>query len=267
MARDGNTMGTLPEMPKPPIPPAAISLDRTSFVPFYRQIADQVREMIQSGKIPPGQPFWSEGEISSDLGISKMTVRQAFQILRAEGLLTVSKGKRPLVAAGRLQKNTQELRGFTEEMARRGLKPSSKLLVIESVLPEPEISAALKLDKDAEVYKIQRLRLADNQPVGVETSYLPARLFRGLERQDLENKSLYSTLEAHYGVKLDWSEEVLEARAAGKGEADLLQVRRGSPLFFMRRKVYSADGAPVEYGLSLFRGDRYSATVISRRKS
>ncbi|HEX7362022.1 MAG TPA: GntR family transcriptional regulator [Bryobacteraceae bacterium] len=246
-------------------PPAPITLDRTSFVPFYRQIADQVKETIQSGAISPGTPFWSEGELATELAVSKMTVRQAFQVLRTEGLLTVAKGKRPLIAAGRLQKNTQELRGFTEEMMRRGLKPSSKVLLLESVVPGPEICEALKLGRNDEVFVIRRLRLADNQPVGVETSHLPARLFPGLDHQNLEKRSLYSLLETHFGVKLSWSEEEIEAIPAGKEEADLLQIKRGAALLCLKRNVYSVEGELVEHARSLYRGDRYAATVVSRR--
>ncbi len=251
---------------RPPVPAVTVTLDRTSFVPFYRQVADQARQMIQSGQVAPGQPFRSEGEMARELGISKMTVRQAFQILRAEGLLTVSKGKQPVVAAGRVQKDTQEFRGFTEEMTRRGLKPSSKLLEAECLPPKPQVQQALRLENSEKIYRIRRLRLANGEPVGIETTYLPAHLFPGLDRQDLEKKSLYALLETHYGVKLDWSEEELEARPAGKEEARLLRVRRGSPLFCMRRKVHSAEDIPVEYAISLLRGDRYTATVISRRK-
>ncbi|HEX7360607.1 MAG TPA: GntR family transcriptional regulator [Bryobacteraceae bacterium] len=249
------------------ISPAQISLDRHSFVPFYRQIADQMKEAIQSGAVSPGQPFWSEGELAAELAISKMTVRQAFQILRAEGLINVAKGKRPLVAAGRLQKNTQELRGFTEEMTRRGLKPSSKILLFQCTVPGSAVLEALKLQEGDQVFIVRRLRLADRQPVGVETSHLPARRFPGLDHQDLERRSLYALLETHFGLKLCWSEEEIEAVPAQKEEADLLQVKRGSALLSLKRVVYDVEGGLVEYGRSLYRGDRYTATVISRRKA
>jgi GntR family transcriptional regulator len=259
------TSTSLPGSP-PAVQAATVTLDRTSFVPFYRQVADQVRQMIQAGRVAPGEPFLSEGGMARELGISKMTVRQAFQILRTEGLLTVSKGRQPVVAVGRLQKDTQELRGFTEEMTRRGLKPSSKLLEVECLPAKPQVQQALNLESNERVYRIRRLRLANGEPLGIETTYLPALLYPDLARQDLEKNSLYALLETHYGVRLAWSEEELEARPAGKEEARLLRVRRGSPLFCMRRKVCSAEDTPVEYAVSLFRGDRYTATVVSRRK-
>lgn len=241
-------------------------LDRASFVPYYKQIVDQIQHLIESRKLSPGQPFWPEGAVARKLGVSKMTVRQAFQSLRGEGLLVVERGKAPVVGPGRVLKNFQELRGFTEEMRRRGLAPSSRLLAINLVEADFETAATLHLAENEKVFRIRRLRLANNECVGMETTHLPARLFPALEKQDLEKQSLYFIMETIYGVKLECSEEELQAVPAGLEEARLLSVKRGFPLFFMRRKVYSTEGKLVEYALSVFRGDRYSATVISRRR-
>jgi len=243
-----------------------IGLDRRSFVPYYRQIANQVKELIQSGGIAPGQGFWSEGEIGQRLGVSKMTVRQAFQVLRADGLLVVEKGKRPTVGSKRIHKDFQKLRGFSEEMSRSGLRASSKLLAAEYIFPDAQTSQALSLSKGEKVYKIVRLRFANDEIVGLEVTHVPARLFPDLLKQDLGANSLYSIIEKRYNVRLAWSHEELKAVLAKKEEAKLLRVARSSPLFSMRRTVYNAEDEPIEYGHSLFRGDRYSATVISRRE-
>ncbi len=241
-------------------------LDRSSFVPYYRQIADQVRRLIQSRKIPVGRALWSEGEVAKRLGVSKMTVRQAFNVLRAEGLLVVEKGRLPRAGLGRVVKNFQELRGFTEEMERRGVTVFSRLLGVSLILPDPETLRALKLQPGEPVYRIRRLRFADNQVVGIETASLSAHLFPKLDQQDLERKSLYHILETVYGVSLAYSEEVLQAVPADGEEVRLLKVKRGFPLFSMRRKVYTSENQAIEWTHSLFRGDRYSASVISHRK-
>jgi GntR family transcriptional regulator len=243
-----------------------LTLDRTSFVPYYRQIHDQVDALIKSGRLRPGQAIWSEGTCAERLRISKMTVRQAFQALRTEGLLVIEKGKRPVVGAGRVQKNFQELRGFTEEMSRRGLKVSSKVISVTRVAADPATASALHLSSHENVCRIKRLRFAGDEVVGLETSHLPSQLFPGLEAYDLEKQSLYALIENRFGIRMEWSEEEMEAVPAKKSEAKLLDVRPGFPLLFMRRTVYSKEGVPVEYGYSLFRGDRYSAVVISRRK-
>ena len=244
----------------------SIGLDRKSFVPYYRQIADQVKGLIQSGEIAPGQRFWSEGEIGLKLGVSKMTVRQAFQLLRADGLLVVEKGKRPVVGSNRIHKDFQQLRGFSEEMSRRGLRPSSKLLAAKHIVPDAQTAQALSLGKGEKVYKLIRLRFANDEIAGLEVTQVPARLFPDLLKHDLAAKSLYSVLENLYNVRLSWSQEELKAVLAKKEEAKLLRVPRNSALFSMQRIVYSVEGQPIEFGHSLFRGDRYSATVTSRRE-
>ena len=244
-----------------------LSLQRTSYVPYYRQIYDQVGSMIKSGRLRPGQAISSEGTCATQLGISKMTVRQAFQALRSEGLLIIEKGKRPIVSSGRLQKDFHRLRGFSEEMSRRGLKPSSKLLQIEKVTPDAPTANLLQLLHHEEVYRVRRLRFANKDVVGLETAILPARICPDLDQQDLENQSLYALMTNKYNVGVEWSEEELEAVPAQKEEAKIQQVNVGFPLFSMRRIAYNNDDAPIEFTHSLFRGDRYSAKVVSRRES
>src|SRR6516225_6414572 len=158
-------------------------LDTNSFVPYYQQIVDHVRELVEKKVLREGEGFLSEGEIARALGISKMPVRQAFQKLRAEGLLIVAKGKRPAIGSGRVPWNFQQLRGFSEEMRRRGLAPSARVLSMEVAEPELEIAQALKLAMDEKVYALCRLRFVNGEPVAVVTSYLPVRIFNSIEKQ------------------------------------------------------------------------------------
>lgn len=245
-----------------------VRLERDSFIPFYRQIAAQLRDAIKARhEKAVGTTFWSEGELAEQLRVSKMTVRKAFEVLRGEGYLVVQKGRRPVIGAGRVDKNLQELRGFSEEMVRRGMTPSSKLLSIETREPDASTMRALRLQTGENVFCIRRLRIADGELYGVETTHLPVHLFHGLEEQNLGGGSLYSIIEGYYGLKLNWSEEEIQAVIAKKSDAVLLQVPVGFPLLSVRRTVYDSLGSPVEQGLSLFRGDRYGATVVSRRKA
>ena len=250
------------------LPAAALglSLDSGSFVPYYQQIVDQVRTLIKKNKLKSGQTFCSEGEIARALAISKMPVRQAFQKLRSEGLLVIAKGKRPVIGSGRVPWNFQQLRGFSEEMKRRGLVPSAQLLSLEIEEPEAEVAQALKLTPGERVYRAQRLRFVNGEPVAVVTSYLPARIFAGIDRQDLEKQSLYYIFEHTYKRKLHWAEEVIGAVNAGEEEAHTLDAETGSPLLMIKETTYDDQDIAIEYSVSLLRGDRYTATVISVRK-
>jgi GntR family transcriptional regulator len=247
-------------------PDVGLVLENTSFVPFYEQISEHIRALIHAGKLVAGQSYYSEGEIARSLGISKMPVRQAFQKLRAEGLLIIARGKRPVIGTGRVSWNFQELRGFSEEMRRRGLVPSAKLLGFEMLEPELEVAEALKLAPRENVYRIKRLRFVNAEPVAVVTSYLPAKIFPGIDRQDLENQSLYDVMENTYKRKLQRAEEIIGAIKAGEKDAHLLQTEPDSAFLIIRETTYDEEDVAIEYSVSLLRGDRYTASVISVRK-
>ncbi len=247
-------------------PDVGLVLENTSFVPFYEQISEHIRALIHAGKLVAGQSYYSEGEIARSLGISKMPVRQAFQKLRAEGLLIIARGKRPVIGTGRVSWNFQELRGFSEEMRRRGLVPSAKLLGFEMLEPELEVAEALRLAPRENVYRIKRLRFVNAEPVAVVTSYLPAKIFPGIDRQDLENQSLYDVMENTYKRKLQRAEEIIGAIKAGEKDAHLLQTEPDSAFLIIRETTYDEEDVAIEYSVSLLRGDRYTASVISVRK-
>jgi GntR family transcriptional regulator len=241
-------------------------LDSNSFVPYYEQIVDRVRSLIKEKRLAEGQTFCSEGEIARALGISKMPVRQAFQKLRSEGLLIIARGKRPVVASGRVPWNFQQLRGFSEEMRRRGLVPSAKLLRMDLHEPELEVAQALKLTPGERVYSAKRLRSVNGEPVAVVTSYLPARIFAGIDKQDMENQSLYHIFEHVYKRQIQRAEEIIGAVNAAGQEAHELKTRAGSPLLIIKETTYDTQGIAIEYSISLLRADRYTASVISVRK-
>jgi GntR family transcriptional regulator len=240
-------------------------LDNHSFIPYYAQIVDHVRNLVKQNKLREGQVFCSEGDIARVLGISKMPVRQAFQKLRSEGLLVVAKGKRPVIGSGRVPWNFQQLRGFSEEMRRRGLIPSAQLLSLKLQEPALDVAQALKLIPSEQVYVIRRLRFVNMEPVAMVTSYLPARIFGGIEKQDLEKRSLYEIFERTYNRKLERAEEVIGAIVANESDAKVLQSEVGNPLLLIKETTYDVQNIAIEYSVSLLRADRYTASVISVR--
>jgi len=241
-------------------------LDGNSFVPYYEQIVEQVRTLVKRNQLREGDTFCSEGELSRYLRISKMPERQAFQKLRSEGLLTIEKGKRPTIGSGHMPWDFQQLRGFSEEMQRRGLTPSARTLDLQLRDATTDVAAALRLSHGEKVYWLKRLRYVNGGPVAVVTSYLPARLFPGFEQHDLNRASLYSVFENVYNRRLQWAEEVFGAVTADDEVAAVLETQAGSPLLIVRETTYDVQRTPIEYSVSLLRGDRYTATVISVRK-
>jgi GntR family transcriptional regulator len=253
------------ETPGRPLPPG-LSIETDSFVPYYQQIVDQIRALIRSEALREGEVFHSEGEIASALGISKMPVRQAFVRLRAEGLLVIEKGKRPVIGSSHMPWNFQQLRGFSEEMRRRGLTPSAKVLSLKRIPADAETAQALRLGANDAVFALHRLRYVDNEPVALVTSYIPAALFPDLDKQDLEKMSLYHLFEKVYRRKLNWAEEEIGATTASEEQARTLQTSPGAALLFVRETTYDLRRTAIEHSRSLLRADRYTATVVSVRK-
>lgn len=241
-------------------------LNPNSFVPYYEQIAEQVQRLIRENHLKPGQAFYSEAALARQLGISKMPVRQAFQKLRAEGLLLTKRGKTPIIGRGPLPWNFKELHGFSEEMRQKGLVPSAKLLSLETQSPAPEVAEALNIHSSQLVYRMKRLRFVGGDPVAITTSYLPKHILEGFDQQDLEKTSLYYIFEHIYGRRLLRAEQTIGAVNAGHEEAQMLQAKVGSALLHIKETAFDIEETPLEHAISLLRGDRYTASVVSERR-
>jgi GntR family transcriptional regulator len=132
--------------------------------------------------------------------------------------------------------------------------------------PSRDVAQALKLPPGERIYSLKRLRFVNGLPVAIVNSHLPERIFPGIDKQDLEKQSLYDVFERVYGRKLHWAEEVISAVTAEEEVARVLETEPGRPLLSIKETTYDVQRAPVEFSISLLRGDRYTASVISLRK-
>ncbi|HEX3662904.1 MAG TPA: GntR family transcriptional regulator [Acidobacteriaceae bacterium] len=236
-------------------------LDKSSFTPMYFQIQTQLLQMIQSGRLRPGDPLPSEEELSRIYGVSRMTSRQALQSLKNQGFVSRHKGQGSFVSQPRVEKDITHLCGFTAEMRALGIKASSRVLESETVSASPETAAQLGIPVGAPVFRLRRLRLADGLPVAVEQIQIPSAHFPGINGMDFSRLSLYQTLRTRYGIRVSRADEILEARAASNREAELLDIQPRASLLVISRTLWSADGLPVETAHSVYRGDRYRAVL------
>lgn len=245
---------------------AGVKLNKKSFTPLYHQIEQALRQQITRGELAPGHPV-SERELSLKLGVSRMTARQALSALRDEGLIYSERGRGTFVAEPKLNVHTRHLLGFSEDMRRRGLEPGSKIISFKRFRPDEPQAHTLQLAAEEETFEIIRLRLADRVPMAVEQSLLPVHLCPLLKRADVERGSLYQLLEHEHGVQLGWADEVLEAACATKKEAQMLSIKPRAAVLLVQRTVYATDGSVIELGRSVYRGDRYQATIQLKRQS
>jgi GntR family transcriptional regulator len=233
------------------------ALDRTSVLPLYYQIQQNLLDQIHSGTLKAGDAVPSEQEIAERLGVSRMTARQALQSLRDIGVTYTERGRGTFVSASKVEKNIRQVLSFTEEMAARGLHATSKLLSFATVKASEEIAMALHIAKGETLFKLQRIRLADRSPMGIECSYVPQCLCPDLLKLFDPATSLYRMLSEFYGIRMTVADEVVEAELAGEPEARMLQIPKGSPVFVFTRISRVQSGHPVEYVKSTYRADRY----------
>jgi GntR family transcriptional regulator len=231
-------------------------------IPKYYGMKQYVLELTRT--LPAGSPVPPERTLSVEFGASRTTVRQALQELVLEGRVVRIQGKGTFVAKPKL---VQELRltSYTEDMRAQGLEPTSTLLEIGYVLADEVLSERLAIKLRARVLRIERLRLANGEPMAIEATHLSAKRFPGLRRQLERSNSLYAALSEKYGVRLLDAEETIETVPAPPREAHLLGTDVGVPLLLLSRHSRSDDGQPIEYVRSLYRGDRYKFVAHLRR--
>jgi GntR family transcriptional regulator len=222
--------------------------------PKYWALKQHLLDLLDA--LPPGSPIPTERALAGEFTVSRTTVRQALADLTAEGRLHRVQGKGTFAAEPKLAQRLQ-LSSYTEDMRKQGLKPSSKLLEVEELAVEGELSKLLAIRAGAKILRLRRLRLADSQPMALETTHLPLGRFRGLRKHITAGGSLYAVLREHYGVELERAEETIETSLAGPQEAEMLGADVGMPVLMLTRHSFATDGKPVEFARAIYRGDRY----------
>jgi GntR family transcriptional regulator len=231
-------------------------------VPKYYLLKRHLLDMTRT--MPAGSPVPPERTLSVEFGTSRTTVRQALQELVVEGRLERIQGKGTFVAKPKV---AQELRltSYTEDMRAQGLEPTSTLLDIGYVLADEVLAERLAVKRGARVLRIERLRLANGEPMAIETTHLSGQRFPGLRRLLARSTSLYAVLSQTYGIQLLEAEETIETVPAPPREAHLLGTDVGLPLLLLSRHSLDDSGKPIEYVRSLYRGDRYKFVAHLQR--
>jgi GntR family transcriptional regulator len=234
------------------------TLIRTSKLPLYQQIYEILRKEITGGLWKAGELFPPESELIRKYQVSSITIRQALDMLQNDGLITRHRGKGTFIALQSLEKNLTRIISFTEDMRQRGSVPGTTVLSL-SLIPAPiEIAKRLDIEPGEDLARIQRLRLADGEPVSLEDSYLVNKYCKGVLDYDLVGKSLRQILENDFNIYEVHAKETIRAILAPAPMAKLLLVNHNAALLFVERVSFSQFGIPVEYLHIYYRGDRYT---------
>jgi GntR family transcriptional regulator len=239
---------------------------RNSPVPRYHQLKEILREKIRTDEWKPGDLIPSERELSETYGISRMTARQAITDLVNEGVFYREQGRGTFVSRNKITQQLLHLTGFTEDIQARGQTPSTRVLSAEMWPVDETIAERLRVKPGDHILRLERLRLADHEPLAIERTHLS---FKGCERlleEDLEHQSLYRLLESTYGVPLMEAEQEIEAGLASEDSARLLDIAIGSSVLYIRRTTYTDRNQPIEYATSVYCGTKYTFYTHLKRE-
>lgn len=224
---------------------------------LYQQIADNIQEQIISGELQSGDRIQSEREMSQELGVNRLTVRRAFNVLEERGLIDRRHGGGTYVTAPRIERIAGELFPFTLGIQKLGMTPGAEQISFEQIPADGSLAAVLALSVGSPVYHIYRVRLINQEPVVLEQFFVSAERFPDFESHDHYNLSGYAIMDKAYGVRVVRAEQSLEPVIATTYEAELLGIHQGAPLMLERRLSFDEHGRPVEVGKDLYRGDKF----------
>ena len=237
------------------------TLKRGAPLPLYYQLKAALLQDIESGRWRPGERLPTEDELIARFRVSKITVRHALQELTQLGYIRREQGRGTFVQGPPLEEGPRELKSFTSEMQRHGFRATSRVLDQGIIAAPSDIAGRLDLPEGDAVFRLHRLRLADDEPMGLQTAYIPMRLAPGIDELSFTDASLYEVLAAQYALYPAGARETHQAVAVPEDAALLLRIPAGSPALAAERLATLEDGRPLEYVHSIMRGDRYKIVL------
>ncbi|MFC6285803.1 GntR family transcriptional regulator [Nocardioides sp. GCM10027113] len=220
----------------------------------YHEVRDQLLDRLDD--MAAGEQLAPERDLAAELGVSRMTLRRATDELVAAGLVRRRPGA-GVFAVGPKLDSPLAATSFTEDMRARGMRPGSRVLAMATRPAGARVARRLEVSPTADVLNVIRLRLADDEPMSIESLYTPSSLVPGLGRADLEGGSYYELLRTRYGVEIARGVQTIEPTVTDEEESRELGVPLHSPALLFERTSWSADGTVVEFVRSVYRGDRY----------
>ena len=231
---------------------------------LYLKLSDTLAEQIMDGTLQEGTLLPSERELCQTHGISRTTVRQALQDLNQKGYIKAIHGKGTVVVRPQIRQELRSIYSFDEDMRRLGKHPETQIMDFVKIEPTGNVAALMQLPAGESVYRIMRLRIANDEPMLLETNYLPCNRFPEFTRQMLENQSLYRVLESKYALNIDIAEETFEPILLRPIESQMLHTGQGTLGMLIERISYE-NGRVIEISKSVSPSSKIKHHVVLRR--
>lgn len=235
---------------------AALSIDRSSPVPLYFQVAQWIEQSIRSGHYQPGDRIDNENALAARLGVSRPTVRSAIAHLADSGMLVTRRGIGTLVAPPRITRPIA-LTSLYDDLREAGLAPQTRLLSFDRATASPEVAHELGIQPGDPVVTFTRLRSAGGPPIALLTNYVsPDRI--SLDEEQLRDSDGFYRLLRASGVRLRSASQTIAARKSTRSESARLACSVGDPVLTMKRTAFDDEGRAVEHGCHVYPADRYA---------
>ncbi|WP_327370259.1 GntR family transcriptional regulator [Streptomyces sp. NBC_01217] len=227
----------------------------------HEQIADELRRAIDRDEYTVGNRLPSETELAAHYGVSRGTIRQAVAALTAEGLIGSRQGARRVVLASRRSQSFAELHSFAQWARAMGREATGRVIAQEYRPATQQDAARLQLQASTHVLHVLRLRGLDGEPVLIERTVYADWISPAVATIEPDCPSVTQRLYDDTGLVFAYGEHVIDAVAAGAQDAELLAIRRTSPLLRIRRLTTTREGRPVEWSDDRYRPDAVSFSV------
>ena len=229
--------------------------------PLYHWLSETLREEIAQGAYKPGDVLPTEHELMRHYNLSSTTVRRAVHDLVREGWIYRKAGKGTFVKRDKVEERLLRLTSFAEEMQSRNIKPEFKLVRAKMLVPPAEVAAAFQVPAQQKAYLIERIQLANGEPMAVARGYWRCEIGEQLAQHDLDLIPLYAVLEHTLHIPLVEADESISAAVADADIARKLDIPRHAPLLVRQRLSYTTAMRPVEYTTTFYRADRYEYKI------
>lgn len=246
---------------------ATSGIDRSIPVPFHVQIAEVIRERLDSGAWPVHYRFKPEPDLATEFGVSRGTLRKALATLLAEGRLVQVRGKGTFVTATQFEPAlAQDLTTLSEDFAEKGITADVDVLESRIGRAPRKVAGLLDVDQETPMLLLRRVRSTAEGPIAYLVNYVRADLAPGIEDTNFLSASLFGALESEHGLVVATARRTFIAEAAGVEVSSALGVVRGSPVQYLQQVSYLADSRAIEYSDVWINSDRMRVTsLLSRR--
>lgn len=253
-----------PGFPRPPVRQYAGT--REDAARWVRDVLRaQILDGVFGGLAAPRPLLPPESSLAAEWGVSRNAIREALDLLRAEGLITRVQGAGTFVTGAKLRQRVDRLEGLAESLAGHRISVKNTVLSARETTATPFVAAKLDVVEGSPILFIERLRSVANVPLSLDTTSLRPEAIDALEGVDLAEEDLFRLLEDQLGVRLGEAENTIEAVPADRGTARYLDVRPGEPVLLLHRLTFLEDGTPFDLESVRYRGDRMSLVSVNPR--